>query len=181
LGDVARPQNPGTADRRVTAPSPIRRHRRAARHATAAPATPGHRRAGSARAAPDPPAVTWGRLQARLPVVIDQFATVTVVANDELRRSNGNTLATCCSQARELRSSFAPGASSRPIIRGLDVIASASCRTASAAAAPRTWARHFRTDQPADHNQVEVIRGPATLRYGSQSIGGVVSANRNAS
>ena len=38
---------------------------------------------------------------------------------------------------------------------------------------------HFVPIMPLATNQVEVIRGPATLRYGSQSIGGVVSATNN--
>jgi iron complex outermembrane receptor protein len=38
---------------------------------------------------------------------------------------------------------------------------------------------HFVPIDPLSTNQVEVIRGPATLRYGSQSIGGVVSATNN--
>ena len=32
---------------------------------------------------------------------------------------------------------------------------------------------------PLPTNQVEVVRGPAALRYGSTSIGGVVSATNN--
>ena len=38
---------------------------------------------------------------------------------------------------------------------------------------------HFVPITPLMSDQVEVIRGPATLRYGSQSIGGVVSSTNN--
>ena len=38
---------------------------------------------------------------------------------------------------------------------------------------------HFVPIDPLSTNQVEVIRGPATLRYGSTAIGGVVSASNN--
>ena len=38
---------------------------------------------------------------------------------------------------------------------------------------------HFVPIDPLATNQVEVIRGPATLRYGSQSIGGVVNVTNN--
>src|SRR5262249_672541 len=38
---------------------------------------------------------------------------------------------------------------------------------------------HFVPIDPLATSQIEVIRGPATLRYGSQAIGGVVSASNN--
>ena len=38
---------------------------------------------------------------------------------------------------------------------------------------------HFVPIDPLATNQVEVVRGPAALRYGSTSIGGVVSATNN--
>src|SRR5688572_29667348 len=57
-----------------------------------------------------------------LPVVTDQFATVTVVTNEELRRSSGGTLGDILfAKPGITSSSFAPGAASRPIVRGLDV------------------------------------------------------------
>ncbi|MFX5734559.1 Plug domain-containing protein, partial [Acinetobacter baumannii] len=54
--------------------------------------------------------------------VTDQFATVTVVPNEEIRRSAASTLGDLLNNKPGITgSSFAPGASSRPIIRGLDV------------------------------------------------------------
>src|SRR5438309_713914 len=93
---------------RVTAPTPIvRRAPAPARPSTAAPAAP------AAPAEPQP---------GTLPVVTDQFATVTVVPNEEIRRNGGTTLGDLLfSKPGITGSSFAPGASSRPIIRGLDV------------------------------------------------------------
>ena len=38
---------------------------------------------------------------------------------------------------------------------------------------------HFVPVDPITSDRIEVIRGPATLRYGSQSIGGVVSSSNN--
>jgi hypothetical protein len=56
-----------------------------------------------------------------VPIVTDQFATITVVPNDELRRNGGSTLGDLLFEKPGITgSSFAPGASSRPIIRGLD-------------------------------------------------------------
>ena len=38
---------------------------------------------------------------------------------------------------------------------------------------------HFVPVDPLTSDQVEVIRGPATLRFGSQAIGGVVESTNN--
>jgi len=77
-------------------------------------------------------------------------------------------------------SSFAPGASSRPIIRGLDVNRVGIVQDGIGAGGVSDLGEdHFVPVNTLMTNQVEVIRGPATLRYGSQSIGGVVSATDN--
>jgi iron complex outermembrane receptor protein len=77
-------------------------------------------------------------------------------------------------------SSLAPGASSRPIIRGLDVnrVGIVENGTASGGASD-LGEDHFVPIDPLSTNQIEVVRGPAALRYGSTSIGGVVSATNN--
>src|SRR5207244_10201643 len=75
-------------------------------------------------AAPTPPPepVVAAPQTGTLPIVTDQFATVTVVPNEELRRASGGTLGDVLFQKPGITgSSFAPGASSRPIVRGLDV------------------------------------------------------------
>src|SRR5262245_16345183 len=109
----------------VTAPSPIVHHRHVV------PAKKPVRTAGTARApnrertaqpqpasAPAPAAPQQGVL----PIVTDQFATVTVVPNEEIRRAGGAQLGDLLfSKPGITGSTFAPGASSRPIIRGLDV------------------------------------------------------------
>ena len=107
----------------VTAPSPIQR-----RSATLArtPArvsrnVPGRNREPAAEPRPTL-VVTAPPQQGVLPVVTDQFATVTVVPNEEIRRAGGGTLGDLLfSKPGITGSSFAPGASSRPVIRGLDV------------------------------------------------------------
>lgn len=56
-----------------------------------------------------------------LAIAPDQFAAVTVVTNEELRASTGTTLGDVLfSRPGVTSSSFAPGAASRPIVRGLD-------------------------------------------------------------
>jgi iron complex outermembrane receptor protein len=104
----------------VTAPSPIVRRkpvvasRTPARGARAVPAP-------DREPAPQPAAVATAPQQGVLPIVTDQFATVTVVPNEEIRRAGGATLGDLLfSRPGITGSSFSPGSSSRPIIRGLE-------------------------------------------------------------
>src|SRR5215212_1200418 len=153
----------------VTAPSPIvRRRPPAPPSTTAAPA-----------AAPAAPAEI--PMQGALPVVTDQFATVTVVPKEEIQRSPGSTLGDVLfSKPGITGSSFAPGASSRPIIRGLDVNRVGIVENGTGGGGASDLGEdHFVPIDPLATNQVEVVRGPAALRYGSTSIGGVVSATNN--
>ena len=161
----------------VTAPSPIQRRK----------LVPARTPARIARGVPAPnrePAAQPAPITSQagvLPVVTDQFATVTVVPNEEIRRSGGATLGDLLfSRPGITGSSFAPGASSRPIIRGLDVnrVGIAENGIGSNGASD-LGEDHFVPIDPLSTNQIEVIRGPVTLRYGSTAIGGVVSATNN--
>ena len=60
-------------------------------------------------------------LQGTLPIVTDQFATVTAMPSAEIQRSTGATLGDVLQSKPGITSSgFAPGAASRPVVRGLD-------------------------------------------------------------
>ncbi|MCA6106441.1 TonB-dependent receptor [Bradyrhizobium cenepequi] len=174
-------------DINVTAPSPIVRHRRTVAPARtpvrAARSTPGRNRERTAQAQPAPaaPPAPPAPQQGVLPIVTDQFATVTVVPNEELRREGGATLGDVLfSKPGITGSSFAPGASSRPIIRGLDVNRVGIVENGlGGGGASDLGEDHFVPIDPLATNQIEVVRGPAALRYGSTSIGGVVSATNN--
>jgi iron complex outermembrane recepter protein len=161
---------------RVTAPSPIR-HAPPRPAPRAAPVAPAPRPAVAEAPPPAPEALQAGVL----PIVTDQFATVTVIPNDELRRTSSSTLGDLLFAKPGITgSSFAPGASSRPIIRGLDVNRVGITENGLGAGGVSDLGEdHFVPTLPIASNQVEVIRGPATLRYGSQSIGGVVSTTNN--
>ncbi|TYO62615.1 TonB-dependent receptor [Bradyrhizobium hipponense] len=166
----------------VTAPSPIVRRpvvpsRSTSRVARAAPARNRERTAEAAPAPPPSPAPQQGVL----PIVTNQFATVTVVPNEEIRREGGGQLGDLLfSKPGITGSSFAPGASSRPIIRGLDVNRVGIVENGTnAGGASDLGEDHFVPIDTLATNQVEVVRGPAALRYGSTSIGGVVSATNN--
>jgi iron complex outermembrane receptor protein len=120
-------------------------------------------------------------LAGALPVVTDQYATVTAIPNEELRRTPSSTLGDLLfSKPGITGSSFAPGAASRPIIRGLDGNRVGIVENGVGAGGVSDLGEdHFVPVTPLMSEQVEVIRGPATLRYGSQSIGGVVSSTNN--
>lgn len=137
----------------VTAPSPILR---------------------GAPAAADP-------LQGTLPVVTDQFSSVTAIPGAEIRRSGAATLGDLLFDKPGITGSqFAPGASSRPIIRGLDGNRVRMQENGIGAnGASDLGEDHFVPVDPLTAERVEVIRGPATLRFGSQAIGGVVETGNN--
>jgi iron complex outermembrane receptor protein len=166
----------------VTAPSPIVRRRAvvpARAPARVARTAPSRNREPAQQ--PQPAPVAAVPQQGVLPIVTDQFATVTVVPNEEIRREGTAQLGDLLfSKPGITGSTFAPGASSRPIIRGLDVNRVGIIENGNnAGGASDLGEDHFVPVDPLATNQVEVIRGPAALRYGSTSIGGVVSATNN--
>ena len=111
----------------------------------------------------------------------DQFATVTVMTRDEMDRNTGLTLGEMLQSKPGITSSgFAPGAASRPIIRGLDNYRVRIQENGlSSSGVSELGEDHAVPIDPLAAQSVEVIRGPATLRYGSQAIGGVVNAENN--
>jgi len=110
-------------------------------------------------------------------VVDDAFVPVTIVPGREIQATEGATLtATLQNKPGITGSTFAAGAS-RPIIRGLDNtrvrVQENGIGSADVSALSED---HAVPIDPVSTESVEVIRGPATLRYGSSAIGGVVSA-----
>jgi iron complex outermembrane receptor protein len=154
----------------VTAPSPIARHR-APRH-TAPATTPAPATFAPVEVAPQ---------RGVLPIVTDQFATVTVVPNEELHRDGTATLGDLLFGKPGITgSSFAPGGASRPIIRGLDTNRVGIVENGLGAGGVSDLGEdHFVPIDPLATDRIEVIRGPAALRYGSTAIGGVVSASNS--
>ena len=146
----------------VSSPTPIRRPRIVV-NASPGPAAP--------------PVPTTGVLQ----IVTDQFATVTVVPTEEIQRNGSSTLGDLLMNKPGITGSgFAPGAASRPVVRGLDnnrVRIQENGLNSSGVS--ELGEDHGVPVDPLAANQVEVIRGPATLRWGSQAIGGVVNASNN--
>ena len=106
---------------------------------------------------------------------------MTVLPSEEIRRSGAATLGDLLFGKPGITgSSFAPGAASRPIIRGLDVNRVRIQEDGIGAnGASDLGEDHFVPVDPLTTERIEVIRGPATLRFGSQAIGGVVEASNN--
>ena len=105
------------------------------------------------------------------------FVSVTVATEREFIADGGATITdTLQTKPGIAGTNFAPGAN-RPIIRGLD---SYRVRTQENGIGTHDVAAisedHAIPIDPLSVGRVEVVRGPATLRYGSQAIGGVVAA-----
>jgi len=105
---------------------------------------------------------------------------VTELDRHDIERNDAASLAdTLATQPGITASTFAPGAS-RPIIRGLgDYRVRVQENGIGAHDASDFSPDHAVPIDPLVTDRIEVIRGPATLRYGSQAIGGVVDAGNN--
>lgn len=108
------------------------------------------------------------------------FASVTLVTEDQIQRQYTRTIGDALANKPGITSSnFAAGAS-RPIIRGLDNfrirIQENGIGVHDVSALSED---HGVPIDPLALSKIEVIRGPATLRWGSQAIGGVVNATNS--
>ena len=114
-------------------------------------------------------------------VVARSFSPITEVTQQQILRDQPATLGDALFDRPGLSSSsYAPGAASRPIIRGLD---NARIRIQEngigVGDVSDLGEDHAVPVNPLVSDRIEVIRGPATLRYGGQAIGGVVSSENN--
>jgi iron complex outermembrane receptor protein len=106
----------------------------------------------------------------------ESYQPATVLGGEDLQQRLGNTLgATLGSEPGVNVRSFGSG-NARPVVRGLDndrvLILENGARTGDLSSQS---ADHGVTLDPATATQIEVVRGPATLLYGSSAIGGVVN------
>lgn len=127
----------------------------------------------------DAPSASGDGLQ-RGPVTDTTFQSTTTVTGREIGRSSAASLADVLSTLPGVSSStFAPGAS-RPNIRGLDDYRVRVQENGIGSQDASDFSQDHQVPiDPLSADKIEVIRGPATLRYGSQAIGGVVSATNN--
>lgn len=108
--------------------------------------------------------------------VLDTFSSVQVLDSIEVARNMAGNLGELLEgQPGVARRSFGPG-SSRPIIRGFDndrvLIMQDGVRTGDLSSQSGD---HGTSIDPGSVQRVEIIKGPATLLYGSNAIGGVVN------
>ena len=116
-----------------------------------------------------------------LPVAADAFAPVTVLSRDAIDRETGRSLGDLLfTRPGVSATTYAPGAASRPVVRGLDTFrVRIQENGVGAQDVSELGEDHGVPIDPLSAERIEVIRGPATLRYGSQAIGGVVSATNS--
>lgn len=108
------------------------------------------------------------------------FAAVTVVPGREILQQQGASLTDVLQNRPGISAStFAPG-SSRPVIRGFDNnrvrVQENGIGSHDVSALSED---HAVPIDPMAADRIEVVRGPATLRFGGQAIGGVVSATNS--
>jgi iron complex outermembrane receptor protein len=113
-------------------------------------------------------------------IVEDAFVPLTVVPSNEVTSTPGSNLADSLQYRPGITgSNFAAGAN-RPVIRGLDNyrvrVQENGIGSHDVSALSED---HAVPIDPFSADRIEVVRGPATLRYGSQAIGGVVNASND--
>jgi iron complex outermembrane recepter protein len=106
----------------------------------------------------------------------DSYQPTVVLAGQDLLKQLGTTVgATLSTQPGVAERSMGPGAS-RPVIRGLDgdrvLILEDGQRVGDLSSQSSD---HGVPINPASASRIEVVRGPATLLYGSNAIGGLVN------
>jgi len=108
----------------------------------------------------------------------DDFATlVDSVSREQILRNSGSNLADALSDVPGVSgTTFASGAS-RPVIRGFDANRVRTLEDGIGSFdVSDVGPDHGVPIDPLSAQRIEVVRGAATLRYGSQAIGGVVNA-----
>lgn len=107
---------------------------------------------------------------------IESALPITVLHGESLRMRQANTLGDTLNKEIGVHSNFHGGVASTPIIRGLDgprVLVTQNGLDAGDAS--RVGPDHAVSTETSTTERIEVLRGPATLFYGSGAIGGVVN------
>jgi iron complex outermembrane receptor protein len=111
---------------------------------------------------------------------VDLAQPASVLDEEELRRKRAASIGDTLAQEPGVQSSAFGPAAGRPIIRGLDgprirVLENGLGTMDASAVSPD----HAVTTESLNAEQVEILRGPASLLYGSGAIGGVVNVVSN--
>lgn len=101
---------------------------------------------------------------------------VQVMGTEELRRKRASSLGDTLSQEPGVQSSSFGAGSGRPVIRGFDAARVQVLENGVGSLDVSTISPdHAVTIEPLRAQQIEILRGPATLLYGGGAIGGVVN------
>lgn len=101
---------------------------------------------------------------------------VSVISGDELREKQSHTLGETLAREPGINSTHFARVASSPIIRGLDgPRVKVTQNGLDSADVSRGSPDHAVTTETSVAQQIEILRGPATLLYGSGAIGGVVN------
>lgn len=111
----------------------------------------------------------------------DSLASISSrVDSTDILRSGGSTLADALADIPGVSTSGFSAGSGRPIIRGMDASRVRVLEDGTSSSdASDIGPDHGVPIDPLSARSIEVVRGAATLRYGSQAIGGVVNAINN--
>ncbi len=112
--------------------------------------------------------------------ILQSATPVSILSGDELEKNQAATLGETLKSVPGVNSTYFGPVSSSPIIRGLDgprvkVIQNGL----DSSDASRVGPDHVTTNETSTATQIEVLRGPSTLLYGSGAIGGVVNVVDN--
>jgi len=112
--------------------------------------------------------------------VMESASPVSVLGGDALRRQQTATLGDTLEKVAGVHTNFHAKVASTPIIRGLSgprvMIAQNGLDVSDVS---RVGPDHAVASEAATARQIEVLRGPATLFYGSGAVGGVVNVVDN--
>lgn len=107
---------------------------------------------------------------------IEAIQPISVVSGDDLRNKQASTLGETLKNEIGIHSTYFGPVASSPIIRGLDgprvLITQNGLDVGDAS---RVGPDHVVATEASTAQQIEILRGPATLIYGSGAIGGVVN------
>lgn len=108
--------------------------------------------------------------------VMESAAPVSVLAGEELRRQQASSLGDSLEKIVGVQTNFHGNVASTPIIRGLSgprvMIAQNGLDVSDVS---RVGPDHSVASEASTAEQIEVLRGPATLFYGSGAVGGVIN------
>jgi iron complex outermembrane receptor protein len=112
--------------------------------------------------------------------VLQSSTPVSILSGEELKMNQSATLGETLKSVPGVNSTYFGPVASSPIIRGLDGPRVKVLQNGmDSSDASRVGPDHIATTEASTATQIEVLRGPSTLLYGSGAIGGVVNVVDN--